>query len=56
MKELKAFVDKEINRHPYIQTEIEKIYNQHLDEIKKGRNVTKAIEMCKDEIKKFIYR
>lgn len=55
MKELKSFIDKEINRHPYLQTDIEKIYNNTLNEIKKGRNINKAIEICKSEVIKYIY-
>lgn len=55
MKELLEYVKKQQNSHPYIHNDIEKIYKECLEEIKKGRAIPKAIKICKKNISNYIY-
>lgn len=55
MKELLEYVKQQQNKHPYLHNEIDKIYKDCLDEMKKGRSVPTAIKICKENISRYIY-
>jgi len=55
MKELLEYVKFQQNKHPYLYNEIDKIYKDCLNEIKKGRAVNKAINICMENMTKYIY-
>jgi hypothetical protein len=55
MKELLEHVKQQQNKHPYLYMEIEKIYKECLEEIKKGRAVPTAVKICKENISHYIY-
>lgn len=56
LKEFKIWIEHKQTRFPYLHNEIEKFYQNCLNEIQKGKEIQTAINESKEKASQYIFR
>ena len=56
LKEFKAWIIAHQNRFPYLHNEIDKFYQNCLNEIQRGQSIPQAIQEAKEKATLYIFR